>query len=425
MSNVSITGLSITGGEIKIEYSKSIKPEPDHKLTPKTSSENIKKYMELLTSCIGNDGLDPAFGSSKDDAIKNFVDSVYIWNTFINKNNKLSCETVAIYNSTGPKCERASYQGYNYLGILDSMFDSDNEELNKIELALILGNAWNESGGDIGLFNICLQEDTGGYLPSLCTCTKCIGYDIKLVGRGLLQLSYDANYIPAAYIMNKLGYVLKGKLLDKYSKILDNLPTGELYPPLCGQKNAAGNYIKQCDTADAGDSKKDCCQVPILNTQIQQVCSDIPHKEDTIYTNPGSICNNSGPLSIITSFIYNSANASLAVKNTGYSFLVSACSINQGGYLYPIKTTDYDWIVTDSKAHSYDIMTNAQIEDSVGECVKSLEKPTSRYIGFCTIMNLLFPNNNITSTADWYIRLQNGKYYRSNAATYDSRLYDS
>ena len=456
MTDINITSISILGDEIKIT-SKSITPTPSPpgpspptpspptpsppgpspdptKLTPGISSDNIKQYMRQLNQYIGNgdNGIDPAYGSSKDDAINNFVDSVYIWNTFINENNKLSCETVAINNWTGPigthvplKCERASYQGYNYLGILDSMFDSDDDELNKIELALLLGNAWNESGQNNGIFNVCLQTNTPKYEDSLCTCEKCTGYNIKLVGRGLLQLSNPSNYIPVANIMNKMGDVLNGKLSSDYTQILNKLPTGELYPPLCGQKDADGNYIKQCTSADQSDTTKDCCQVPILDTQVQQVCGDIPQKENTIYTNPASICDNHGALSILTSFIYNSANTSMAVKNTGYSFLVSSCSINQGGFLYPIKTTDYDWIVEDSKIKNYLIMTNDQIQDKVNECTAKLEGSAGRYGGFCIIMNLLFPGNNITSTADWSINLLNGKYYRSNHITYDSRLYDT
>ena len=240
-----INEISITGSSLNIVYKGS--PSPTDKLSPLVASNNIKNYMNSLKGYIGNygTGVDKAYGTDKNDAITKFYESVYLWNTFINENNKLSCETVAINNYTGGvdhgeqvplKCVRSTYQGWDYLGILDSMFDSTNEELNKIELALLLGNAWNESGVNKGIFNICLQEGMTNYKDSLCPCNTCKGYDIKFVGRGLLQISNPDNYIPVSYILNRMGEILKGtQLPNNYNTILTNLPTTPLYPPLCGQ----------------------------------------------------------------------------------------------------------------------------------------------------------------------------------------------
>ena len=425
MNNINIISIIITQTNIIIKYTNN----KNNKLSPTEAAQDINNYMALLKDYIGNgeNGLDIAYGSSKNDAITNFVDSVYIWNTFINENNKLSCETVAVNNWTGPikaqhvplKCERASFSGYNYLGILDSMFDSNNKELNKIELALLIGNAWNESGQNKGIFNVCLQTNTPNYDDSICTCKTCKGYDIKLVGRGLLQLSNPSNYIPSAYIMNRMSTILQNKLPNNYNEILNNLPTAELYPSLCGQKNVKGNYIAECNSAD--NTNKDCCQVPVIDTQIKQVCSNISDKENTIYTNPASICNKTSILPILTSFIYNGANTSLAIKNNNYSFLVNSCSINQGGFLYPIKTTDYDWIVKDSIAKNYSIMTTDQIQNSITEC--NIEGVKGRYDGFCIVMNILFPGNNISSSTDWSVKLANGKYYRADHTIPEAKLY--
>tara|TARA_B100001769_G_C22016077_1_gene546034 strand:- start:339 stop:983 length:645 start_codon:yes stop_codon:yes gene_type:complete len=207
---------------------------------------------------------------------------------------------------------------------------------------------WNESGKNKGLFNVCLQKNTPGYLDSLCRCNTCKGYDIKLVGRGLLQLSNPDNYMPVSYILNKMGEILKGtQLPTNYETILNNLPTAPLLPPLCGQKDNSRKYYTQCKSATPSDTNINCCQVPILDTQIKEVCNDINSndKDNTIYTHPATGCDsNKTPLSILTSFVYNSANTSMAIKKNDYSFQVTSCSINQGGYIYPVKANDYGWL---------------------------------------------------------------------------------
>lgn len=427
-----INEISITGSSLNIVYKGS--PSPTDKLSPLVASNNIKNYMNSLKKYIGNgeEGLDTAYGSDKSNTIQNFTDSVYLWNTFVNENNKLSCETVAIYNYTGGvdhgehvpiKCVRSTYQGSVYLGILDSMFDSTNEELNKIELALLLGNAWNESGINKGIFNVCLQKNTPGYLDSLCTCNTCKGYDIKFVGRGLLQLSNPDNYIPVSYILNKMGEILKGtQLPTNYETILNNLPTAPLLPPLCGQKDKYGQYYPLCKSATPSDTNINCCQVPILDTQIKEVCNDINSndKDNTIYTHPATICDsNKTPLSILTSFAYTSGNTSMAIKKNDYSFQVNSCSINQGGYMYPVKANDYEWL----EKNGY-TMTKSDVEKGVQKCISGgLEGNHARYEGFCTVMNTLFPGNNITSNNNWSITLKDGNLYKGNSTLDEAKLY--
>jgi hypothetical protein len=427
---------SFKDGDISIEV-KMIGGLTGH-LNALQSSNNIRDHLNKLSGLIGNvhrpSMPDPAFGSDINDVIDNFVKSVYIWNTFIEENNKLDCSTVAIDNWEGGthvpiQCERASYQGYHYLGELASILNHTNDDLNKIELALLLSNAWNESGRNIGLFNVCLQTGTPEYDQTLCPCDTCVGYDTRLVGRGLLQLSNPSNYIPVAYVMNKMATTLRQIWIhdNKNLILLDNLPTAKLYPPLWGQMDPSNiNYIKPCSSAHPLDTSMSCAQVPVLQEQIQSVCDSIPNKDYNIYSRPQSICETSGPLSILTSLIYYSANTVLAVKEMDYSFKVSACSVNQGGYLYPIPAMDLSWIKKNSKGGSteaYPIWRKNEITSSVNKCLSDgLEGGKNRYDGFIIILDLLFPKKRIPSEGKWSITLNNKLIYQGDDANYDASL---
>ena len=451
--------INIKDNQLNIEY----KGSDNNKLSPEESSNDIKEYLTMIKEkgLIGNytTDVDKAYGSNIDNSIDNFSNAVYLWNKFIEINNNISCKSVAINNYSGPdgtridiECKRSSWPGYNYLGKLDSLFDAPNKEYNKIELALMLGNSWNESGYNVGIFNICLQEEGDKYADSLCPCDTCKGYNIKFVGRGLLQLSNPPNYIPVSYILNNMSTTLKGQLNEKYNTILNNIPTGKLEPPLCGQVDAKGNYYKICNgecnlsnvvpstlcgTIDNKENEykmckiknseytnTNCCQVPIIDTEIEAVCSSIQNKENNIYSNPATICESKYyPMSFLTSFIYDSANTSIAVKENNYSFLVNSCSINQGGYLYPIKANDYDWLESDGKIKNYWIDNN-MIKCNVSQCIsKGLEGGKNRYVGFCTILNILFPNNNIKPDNNWKIKLKNGNFYKGNSNSTEAKLY--
>ena len=457
---LTIQNINIKGNQLNIEY----KGSKNNKLSPEESSNDIKGYLNMIKekNLIGNykTGLDKAFGSNIDNSIENFSNAIYIWNKFIEINNNIPCKSVALNNYSGPdgkriniECERSSWPGYNYLGKLDSLLDSPNKEYNKIELALMLGNSWNESGFNTGIFNICLQENGDKYADSLCPCNTCRGYNIKFVGRGLLQLSNPSNYIPVSYILNNISTTLKGQINEKYNKILNNIPTGKLEPPLCGQVDTKGNYYKICKgdcnlsneevnnsicnnkdiiednykickSKNSENINTNCCQVPIIDTEIEAVCSSIQNKENNIYSNPATICESKYyPMSFLTSFIYDSANTSIAVKENNYSFLVNSCSINQGGYLYPIKANDYDWLESDGKIKNYWIDNN-MIKCNVSQCIsKGLEGGKDRYVGFCTILDILFPNNNIKPDNNWKIKLKNGNFYKGNSNSTEAKLY--
>ena len=416
----------------KAECKNNCKPTPSYKgkLTPLEASNDIITYLSDLKGLIGNkDGVDKAFGKNPNDAINNFADSVFLWNTFVNENNKIPCNNVAYYHQEGEiifniECERSSYPDYNYLGDFVSLFDSKDKELNKIELGLMLGNAWNESGFNMGLFNTCEQENTWTYPDTNCYCKSCNGnkgYDIKLVGRGLLQISYMPNYSAISLILNKMNSILTGKLDNYYQKILDRLPTSILYPPLCGQKDMEGNYYSKCKSDLASDTTINCCQAPIFQ-QIKEVCDFIPDKENTILTNPVSVCSEDKiPISIISSFAYASSQISTIVKELDYSFKVEACTTNQGGCVYPIKANDYDWL--EKKGYGYDEVTLNWVNEKLDAC--NIEGNEDRYRGFCEIMNLLFPKENITSTNSWSINLKNGNRYQAYPNNFDAKLeYD-
>jgi hypothetical protein len=109
----------------------------------------------------------------------------------------------------------------------------------------------------------------------------------------------------------------------------------------------------------------------------------------------------------------------MAIKNNDYSFQVNSCSINQGGYMYPVKANDYGWL--EDKGYT---MTKSDVEKGVHKCISDgLEGNHARYEGFCTVMNTLFPGNNIKSTNNWSIILKDGNFYKGNSTLDEAKLY--
>ena len=269
----------------------------------------------------------------------------------------------------------------------------------------------NESGEDTGLFNIC-HQNPAGYPNTSCTCSTC--HEKDLAGRGLIQLSYSSNYLPVSYILTAMNKTLSGsgKLNTNYQNILNNLPTDPIYPPICGQ--GINNWCKS-----ASNLTKNCCVAPLLPNAaaVGEGSVDCAHinKTNTIYTNPSLVC--TPPLSILTSLIYESANSVYAITNFKYQFQFSACLINQGGMPYPICTNYYNKLTPKNGGYPENIVlpiTNCNIENVV-----------ARYDGFCTIMNLLFPKNNINSKNDWYITLQDGLIYSGCSNKHNAGLFSS
>lgn len=146
------TSTFVNVGNIAIEVKMIVKT---YTLYPDDARKSVKKNLTLLKAKIANQQSKDyaAFGQNAHDVIENFANSVYIWNTFIEKNNTIDCSTVAINHWEGGvrtpiQCEKASYPGYDYLGELAPILNNMDEDLNKIELALLLSNAWNESGNN-------------------------------------------------------------------------------------------------------------------------------------------------------------------------------------------------------------------------------------------------------------------------------------
>ena len=308
---------------------------PGSKLTPEEAASNISVYLTKIAEAnyISNiSGYDnEPYGIDNSNVIQNFYDSVIILNTWININNQKSCNNSNFW-SDDANCEKALWVGSaipegNYFSEFFSLFDSQNEDLNKIELAIILGNSWNESGGNEGFFNICTQ--VGAYPLTTCPMPPPASDEVnQLVGRGLLQISYDYNYLPITRILTALRSDLSNTSLDSF---VNKLPTDPIYPQLCGVPN-----MPKCPHASP---REDCCIQDNTTTDI--LC---PHdRKNTIYSNPASVCDTKyKPLAILSSLIYYSVNSANAVKQCKYSFLIGSCSINQGGYAYPAGPSGLD-----------------------------------------------------------------------------------
>ena len=254
---------------------------------------------------------------------------------------------------------------------------------------------------------------------SRCFCDTCEGYAIQFVGRGLLQITNASNYIPIAYVLNKMATI--GITEPSYVKILKPLPTAKLYPPLWGQKDSSnGNYIKPCSTTEPLDTTISCAQAPVLQEQIYTVCDSIRNKDQNIYSNPQSICETTSILPILTSLIYYSANTIFAVKDMSYNFRVSSCSVNQGGFLYPIKTTDWSYI--EHAAYPIYREKPADILDKMKKCTKP-EGYIGRYQGLNTVLGILFGNRMVYSdNGKWLITLNNKQIYRGDDITHEASL---
>jgi hypothetical protein len=428
----------------------SLSPTPSNKLTPEVAAKNIASYLNDIKAAgyianYGEDGQaaeaptgidchkrelsDPlkcgrgddfgweSYGLSPENS---FEDAVYVWNTFIYENNKKTCTTIA-YNHWDitripVQCERATFPDNRqaFAGELDSLFDSLDVDLNKIELALILSNAWNESGGNVGLFNHCLQRDTPNYSFNKCPNNAKYPYNNILVGRGLLQLSNPGNYINVAHILNKMGNL---KINDKYENIINKLPTGILYPQVCGDPS-----INECPYTQGSVDVSCCVDIP-TSDGIGELCSDIS-SADNIFTNPSIICTQPNtPLAVLSSLIYSAANSSSLVKKNNYSFLLSACSVNMGGVVYPVPDTEDNVWLRKVGAIPDDKFIKEYIYGGGLEpkwCTKAegdkvtCEGCDARWKGFCIIMDILFPGNKIlennTKNFPWKIKLDKYTY---------------
>ena len=431
-------------------------------LSASVAAANVAKYLKQLESIIGspsgctegclpnpgytNKLIDSSYGkidSTKetivDDVISNFADSVYLWNTFVYENNKKQCSNILMnkWDSKGKHvqvdCKQSSWVGWNYLAKLYPLFDNVDLELNKINLALLLGNAWNESGNDNGLFGICTQAG-GGYQHGVCNPTA-----KEFVGRGLLQLSNDNGYLMGAHILTDMYNTLKDVLpKGRYLDILNRLKNSEdggafdqIYPKVCGK--GINSFCPNQNPSSTGlESGKNCCVAPL---QVGAIDCKATSSNNNIYNKPTMVCDYLySPLPILTSLIYYSANAEYMVTNLNYQFKTSACAINQGGMPYPICTSDYEATprtVTKNQAYPSKVC-GGQDDDqkkadhaSSSGCIykcNSIEGSNKRYEGFCTVMDLLFPgrkirykmndNNKGGTGTKWSVTLKNGQTYQ-------------
>jgi len=339
-----------------------------------------------------------------DAIIANFVNAVTVFNDFVDNNDKIKCtdaEMTDIWSDEKfPPCKKITWLGYNNLGELYKLFSNPNENINKIRLALFFGNAWNESGGNQGLFNYCMQlKPSDAYPYSACVNKNetindaekaqpfyyCNGNNCQFIGAGIIQISYITNYTNIANILNQMkDKDLTGNALDGINNLL-----GSINPPFCNSPDGKTSPTK-CLKAIVQDSRLP----PEQNTQYE--CS-----ANSIVREPYQIC--AHPLlAMLTSLIYESAQAERALKENSYHSSIEFCSVNQGGYTYPFS----------------DEIKNKITEVSNSGSCDGLEGGGGRWEGFIKILKLFYPEINFNAGA-WSIPIDEGRcYQKPNDANY-------